>query len=228
MKTPLFALLTGALSLCLVVVAQAQSSYTINFDTNTPSLTTGRNVPFTQTAGTVTASFSSPTANGFSLQTDGTTGYTLSQFSGQYLYDNIPPATPGRLDISFNQSLTNISLTFATADLNLLELASSLQLSAFLNSTATPVGTPVLAQAIYGTDTFPMSTITFSSVGQPFNLVQITIPGGQPQGTTDFLIDNVVVVPIPEPGSLALLGLAAGLWSFRALARRRRGALARE
>lgn len=216
------ALLVGALSLGLVVVAQSQTA-TFNFDTNTPPLTTGRNVPFDQTAGPVSAHFSSPQGAAFSLQADSTTGYTLSQFSGRYLNDNLPPGTTGLLDISFSQQLSSISLTFATADFNQIELPSLLQLTAFLGSTNSPVGTPVTARSVYGTDTMPMGTITFSSV-QGFNMVEISMPSGQPQGTTDFLVDNIVVTVVPEPGSLALLGAGVGLFSLWTLARRRRSA----
>jgi hypothetical protein len=223
-ETSANALLVSALSLALVVVAQSQTA-TFNFETNTPSLITGLNVPFDQTAGTVTAHFSSPQGAAFSLQTDVTTGWSLSQFSGRYLNDNVPPGTTSLLDVSFNRRLASISLTFATADFNQVEATSLLQLSAFLGTTATPVGTPVTTRGVYGADTMPMGTITFSSA-QPFDLVEITIPSGQPQGTTDFLVDNIIVtlVPIPEPGSLALFGAGFGLFSLWTLARRRRGA----
>jgi hypothetical protein len=182
-----------ALALALPArLAHAQIPVTFDFDSGTPTLPVFRNVPFDQTAGGITAHFSSPQGRAFSVQTDVTTGYSLSMFSGKYLDDNLPVGTYGVLGVDFSQQLTNITLTFATADIHAVETTSFLQLSAF--DISTPVGAPVSNQAPYGANSLPMGTLTFSSA-IPFNRIEITIPPGQPTGgVSDFLVDNLIVL----------------------------------
>jgi VCBS repeat-containing protein len=143
----------------------------------------------------VTAHFSSPSGAGaYSIQSQTTfPSIVLSQFSGNYLFDN--DVFKSSLDITFNQSLDNISFTFATVEYHGGPVAepSNIQLTAYVNSTATtPVGS-ALARGTWPTsDTYPQGTLTFDSGGQPFNVVRIEIPY-QPQGASVFLADYVVV-----------------------------------
>jgi hypothetical protein len=66
----------------LSAVSAGAQSVTFDLDTGTPTLAAGQNVPFDQTSGGITAHFSSPSGAAFSIQTDLTTGWHLSQFSG--------------------------------------------------------------------------------------------------------------------------------------------------
>lgn len=189
-------------SIAGVLTAQ---TVTFDFDTAAPSLSTGQNIPLDQTVGGITAHFSSPSGSVFSVQSDSSTGWRMSLFSGNYLYDN--NLDRNTLQIRFSQSLTAISMTFATADFHQIEVPTTIQLTAFLDSnTATPVGTAT-AHGTYATDTMPMGTLSFSSGGRPFNLVEIVLPY-QPLGSTDFFVDNITVTPAPQTAALRFVPIA--------------------
>jgi len=65
------------------------TTITYDFNNGKPVLLEGQNTPFSQTSSGVTAHFSSPSDPAvFSIQSYDTTFYTLSQFSGNYLFDN--------------------------------------------------------------------------------------------------------------------------------------------
>ncbi len=185
-----------ALSVGSVLPAKA-STVTFDFDTGTPSLSTGQGTPLDQTSGGVTAHFSSPTigAGGFSVQSDATTQYHMSQFSGNYLWPNsvYSPA----LDIQFSEQLSSITLTFATADFQQVEVPTTIQLTAYENATGTPPVGSATAHGTYGSDTMPMGTLTFNAT-QPFNVVEVVIPPA-PQAASDFLVDNIVVTTSNVP-----------------------------
>jgi uncharacterized protein (TIGR03437 family) len=161
-----------------------------DFDTGTPALANGQNIPFDQAWGTVSAHFSSPSGPAFSIQTDASTGWHLSQFSGHYLYAN--NQNGNKLQIQFNRPMTAITLTFATADFQQVEVPTTLQLVAYLGSTATMQVGAANAHGTYAQDTMPMGTLTFNSTGGPFDLVEIAIGPGQPRGAAAFFVDNVV------------------------------------
>lgn len=175
-----------------VVNAKSDTNTTsFDFDTGTPILSVGQSTPFSQTSGGLTGSFSSPTvgAGGFSIQTDSSTQFHMSKFSGNYLYPNsvYSPA----LNIAFDRPLTGISFTFATADFQQVEVPTTIKLTAYQGSTATtPIGSKT-AHGRYGGDTMPMGTLTFSST-TPFDVVEINIPPA-PLAASDFLADNFIV-----------------------------------
>lgn len=198
-------------------VALVTDSIPFDFDTGAPPLSVGQSTPFIQTSGGITGSFSSPTlgAGGFSIQTDSSTQFHLSQFSGNYLYPNsvYSPA----LDIAFDQSLTSISFTFATADFQQVEVPTTIKLTAYQDSTASaPIGSAT-AHGKYGGDTMPMGKLTFSST-TPFNVVEITIPPA-PAAASDFLADNFAVIPVAvspcttKPAKPELVSPATGMTS---------------
>lgn len=178
------------LSVLLPRPAACQAVVTFDFDSGTPALTTGQNTPFDQASGGLTAHFSSPSGLAFSVQSDASTGFHLSQFSGHYLFDNSLNANA--LDILFSQPVTSISLRFATADFQQVEVPTTIQVTAYMNSTTTPAVGSATAHGTYASDTMPMGKLSFTSAGQPFNLVRIAIPP-QPLGASDFLVDNIGV-----------------------------------
>ncbi len=180
--------------------APGPSTATFDFDTATPLLVaTQAGTPLDQTSAGVTAHFTSPTvgAGGFSVQSDATTHFHLSQFSGNYLYPNsvYSPA----LDIQFSQPLTSITFTYATADFTQANVPTTIQVTAYQNSTANPAVGSASGHALYGTDTMPMSTLTFTSA-TPFDVVEITIPPA-PLAASDFLVDNIIAVTAQAPPS---------------------------
>jgi uncharacterized protein (TIGR03437 family) len=189
MKLRLSAVLTATVGLWPASPATAQTA-TFDFDTGTPALRTGQSMPFDQTSGGITAHVSSPSGPAFSIQSDATTGWKLSKFSGNYLYAN--NQNGNALDIKFSQQLTGLTLTFATADFQQVEVPTTIQLTAYLDATGTPAIGSATAHGTYGSDTMPMGTLSFSSGGQPFNLVEVTIPY-QPRGAGAFFVDNITV-----------------------------------
>lgn len=220
MKTWGSTLLTILLGLWPAYSAKA-STITFDFDSGTPTLVAGENIPLDQTSGGLTAHFSFPSGFGFggySVQNASSTQFVLSQFSGNYLYPN--SLDPGPLDILFSQPITSISFTFATADFHQNEVPTTILLTAFENSSAVGSAT---AHGTYGNDTMPMGTLSFDSGGKAFTMVEISIPPA-PLASSDFLVDNINVTsgsltPVPEPGAFSLMG--AALLSLAPLLRRR-------
>jgi hypothetical protein len=177
-----------------------------DFDTGAPGLSIGQNTPFDQTAGGITAHFSSPTDPAFSIQSDASTLWHMSQFSGHYLYDN--NQNPNALDIKFSRPLTSITFTFATADFQQVEVPTTIQAVAYMDSKTTLVGATT-AHGTYATDTMPMGTLTFNAPsGHSFNLVEISIPP-QALAAAAFFVDNVIATPGP-PAAPALAAPANG------------------
>jgi hypothetical protein len=172
-------------SLGMIVPGSALAAATFDFDTGTPAVSVYQNVPFDQTVNGLLAHFSAVTG-GFSLQTDGTLGSTLSLFSGKFLYPNSSGAV---LDIQFSQPLTNITFPFATADAPPIEIPTPIVLTAYTNSASGSAVGSVTNRGAYGSDTWPMGTLTFASA-IPFNRVRINI---RPGGGMGFFVDNITV-----------------------------------
>ena len=183
------ALLLTLLDLGLAYPARAQT-VTFDFDTATPTLTTGQATPFDQTTGGVAAHFTAAAGGlgGASIQNAANTPQlTLSLFSGNYTF---PRPSGDVLVIQFSHDVTNLVMDFATAEQTPIENPTSIRLIAYADSTSTPpVGSTILAGTYSGINTLPMGTLTFNSA-TAFNLVTINI---QPGGATGFLIDNLTV-----------------------------------
>jgi hypothetical protein len=163
---------------------------TFSFDSGTPALTVGQNAPFDQTVGGVVAHFSGP----FSVQNDSSTHYVLSRFTGQYLYPNgFGPV----LVISFNRQLSGISLVFATADFQQVEVPTTIQLTGYQGSVGTTAVGSTTAHGSYGSDTMPMGSLSFTS-SQPFNVVEVRIPPA-PGAAAFFLVDTITVDALAGP-----------------------------
>lgn len=177
----------------------ARASVVFDFDTGTPALSPGNPLPPSQESGGLTAFFSSPQgSSAFSVQSDASLVWTLSKFSGNYLYPNTGNADS--LRIQFNQGLVSLILDFATTDHQPIETPNSIQLTAFQNSVQVGSAT---AGAVYGSDSLPMGSLSFAAGGQAFNEVRIALvlPGDTPTG---FLVDNISVELVPEPVHVAL------------------------
>jgi hypothetical protein len=123
-------LIAAGISTAYVAAAQ---TVTFDFDTATPILSNGQNTPFDQTSGGISAHFSSPSGAAFSVQSDGSTGWRMSRFSGKYISDN--NLNKNLLDIKFGQPISRITLTFATADFHQVEVPTTIQLTAYVDST---------------------------------------------------------------------------------------------
>jgi hypothetical protein len=202
-------LLLAVLGSWPALVLRAQT-VTFDFDSGTPTLTTGQNVPFDQTSGGITAHFSSPGGPAFSIQSDATTGWKLSQFSGHYLYAN--NQNGNALDIKFSQQVNSITLTFATADFQQVEVPTTIQLAGYLDSTSTPAVGSTTMHGAYGGDTMPMGVVTFNSGAKPFNLVEITIPS-QALAAGAFFVDNIRVTAAAPSAVLPQFVFGGGWYS---------------
>jgi hypothetical protein len=185
-------LLFATVAICLAQIGGAQ---TATFDFDGVGLTAGQSLPLFLASNRVTALFTSPAGGVFSLQSDATTHFRLSQFSGLYLYPNTTDSSA--LDIQFSQPLASITLVFATADFQQVEVPTTIQLTAYVDSTAAPAVGSTTAHGTYAGDTMPMGTLTFSS-SVPFNVVRLEIPY-QAQAASGFLVDNITVTPVATP-----------------------------
>ncbi len=188
-----FGLFVFAIFQFWLVASSPAQTVTFDFDSGTPALSTGQGIPFNQTSAGVTASISSPSGSAFSVQTDSSTGWRMSQFSGHYLYDN--NQNTNLLDIQFSQPVVKVSLTFATADFQQVEVPTTVQLTAYVNAPGSSAVGTATAHGTYASDTMPMGVLTFDSGGRPFSSIEFGIQPGQRLGASAFFVDNVVVVP---------------------------------
>ena len=207
-------LISIAAATATFVRAATPFTVSFDFDTGTPSLSMGQSIPFNQTSGEVTAYFSSPSGPAaFSIQSDSTTFYKLSQFSGKYLYDNSP--LRDTLEIKLSHYLNSITFSFATIEYrgSSGDEPSNITLTAYVDSTAT---TPIGSAKARGTwpsggDTHPQGTLNFNSGSQQFSLVKIELPYQSPRSAVDFLADNITVTGtgelIPEFPAASILSL---------------------
>lgn len=186
-----------ALTLGLPALPANAQRVTFNFDNGTPPLTTYQNLPAQQTAGEVTAWFTTE-AGAFSIQTPSSMGgFKLSQFSGKFLAASVDYSVLG---IQFSRALTNITLNFATTDFPPIEIPTPIELLAYANSMTTPPVGSTMTRAEYATDTVPMGTLSLSSA-TPFNWIKIRIAPNQPPGARQFFVDNVTVAAAPPPAN---------------------------
>jgi hypothetical protein len=192
----LLAVMAAYTNVLAPVAVNAATPILFNFDTGSPAPILRQSTPFDQTVGSMTAHFSSPQdPAAFAIQSQATTTFVLSQFSGQYLISN--GGQRNTLYISFSQPINNITFTFATIDYHdpgVGGTASPISLTAYLDSaTSTPVGSTT-AHGAFTSDTYPEGRITLTTPGKTFNLVAVVVPFLQ-QGAVDFIVDSVMVYP---------------------------------
>ena len=154
----------------------------------------GKTVPFTDTVGGLSATF---TGTG-SVCNVSDLGF--ARLSGNALIQNfcIGSAVPNPISISFSADLANISFDFATEG-----GASTLSLTAFENGTA--VGSMDFSSVVPPGRALGEGVASFAGL---FNKVTFSVA---PPGFA-MAVDNVTATPAPlatpEPGTLAMVGLA--------------------
>ena len=190
--------------LALVALCTPAVGASVLFDFNSgPQFTS---VPLDLTVGGITAHLSA-TGQGFSIQnTAQVIGVLPSGFSSLGLTPN--SVFGADLLVSFpNEVVTDFSIMVAPQELA-TDTTATLRVTAFMNGNL--VGTNTSA-ATGDTFTWPSSTLSFSS-GQGFNSVVIHYASPPPTGGdygVIFVADNmnVTATVVPEPGSLALMGI---------------------
>ena len=175
-----------------------------DFDSGTPDLALHQNTPFAQTVVGLTATFSSPNAIAPLVENATTTGYTLSKFTGKYLAPS--SATGTVVEVSFDQPVTGVSIHFATVEDPSVSPASTLQLTAFDNTSGAPVliGTAIAHGSTVAGDSLPSGTIVYNGGGQTFDSIRLELPG-LPGGAPKFLIDDLVASPGGSTGGTMTL-----------------------
>ena len=170
----------------------------VTFDTDSgspPPMATLTSTPFSTTKNGLTASYHSPDGMSFfSVQSDATILW-ISQYhmENQYLF----PGSVYRndLEIDFSRHLTDVSLDFATIEMeSWADIESPLQVTAYLDSTSNPPVAVVQARGRYGGTTYPEGFLELSSAS-PFNIIRITV-AANPFGTNNFLLDNITAMYI--------------------------------
>jgi uncharacterized repeat protein (TIGR02543 family) len=175
----------------VAVFAHGARTAIFDFDTGSPALVaTISGTPLAQTAMGQTAHFSG--SSYWSVQSNQTTQWGMPLFSGNWLF----PTTPGMtLDVRFDRPLAYVALNFATADFNQMELATPLQVSAYLDPAPALVGV-ANARGLYMGGAMPAGTLSLGSV-TPFNHVVLNL---LPCATcsANFFVDNIVAMAVAD------------------------------
>lgn len=201
---------SGQLSLLAGLSLLGTAAQTIDFNFDGGPL--GAGTPLDQSSGGITAHFTA-SGSAYSIQRADVLGFTPQGFSGYCLY-------PGGvflsdLAISFSQSLTETSLLYAPEEYA-TDTSATLRITGYLGSTFVATDT----KTIQTPGTWPTGTLLLTSA-QPFDNVVIhyehaPVTGGD-YGPI-FMVDNLSVVPAPEPGQAAgILGAGAvgTVWLLR-------------
>jgi hypothetical protein len=212
----LFALLA---CLCFSFAEARADLITFNFDGGplyTPT-------PLDQTSGGLTAHFTSQhdaSGDHYSIQQANVLGFTPLGFTGNCLY---PGSVFGSdLLISFDQPLTDISLIYSPEEYA-TDSSAQVRITAYLGSNLVGTNTDIIVNDL-STYTWPTGTLAFASA-QPFDNVAVhydkaPVTGGDTGPV--FMVDNINVTTVPEPGTACLVAVALGLGSLAGMFRRRK------
>jgi hypothetical protein len=169
--------------------APASAGVVFNFDSDP----VGTSTPFTNTVGTLEATFSGPNAGVCDVSPLRFVLQSGNAFISDFCVGTAtPPFVP--LGIAFNQNVYGITMDFAISG------TDTLVLTALENGAV--VGTASSSGSVLSGGTFPEGILGFSGT---FNSVSLSTSG------TPISIDNVNVqnaAAIPEPAGLAWLGCA--------------------
>jgi len=159
-----------------------------DFDTGWPSVAQGQGMPGTQSNNLLTAAFST-IGGGWSIQSrqSSVIGAPPS-FAGNFLY---PSTWWSSFQIQFSAPITNLAFDFMTGDVSSeYNTASTVRITAYTNSVATPVVGSGAAQGGWNNGAYPDGHINFSSA-TPFNIVTVDI---EPIGVVSGLlfVDNII------------------------------------
>ena len=157
--------------------------------------------PFDQVSGGLVAHFSASGA-GYSIQDVNVLGFTPAGFTGYCVYPNSVFASD--LFVSFSQPLADISLLYAPEEYA-TDSSCTMKITAYIGANYVGENT----HTIDTPGTWPTGTLALTSA-QPFDNVVIhydkaPVTGGD-YGPV-FMVDDVTVTTVPEPGGLCLLGI---------------------
>jgi hypothetical protein len=166
-------------------------------------------LPVSLTVEGITAYFSA-TGEGFSIQRADTMGFTPVGFSGLCIYPS--SVFPADLHVGFSLALTDFSILYAPQELA-TDSSATMRVTAYNNGVFVGTSTTVADPPFF----WPTGTLSISAA-QGFDSVVVHYDSPPPtRGDWGpiFLADNMNVtaaaVPaaVPEPGTLALLGVGA-------------------
>ncbi len=174
-----------------------------DFDTGAPALALHSAVPFNQTVGGLTASFTSPNAQPPTVETAASMGYVLSKFSGNFIAPSAAADTV--VEVHFDMPVSGVAFDFATVEDPNVAVGSNIHLVATDTTGTAPVtvGSALAHGSTVAGDSFPSGTLTFNSA-TPFDTIRIEL-AAFPNGAQKLLVDNLVVSTAGSTGGTMLL-----------------------
>jgi len=159
-----------------------------DFDTGWPTVSRSQGMPGSQSNSLLTAYFST-IGGGWSIQDQQSSVIGAPpSFSGNFLYPNTWWSS---FQIQFSTPITNLAFDFMTGDVSSeYNTPSTVRITAYTNSTATPAVGSGSAQGTWANGAYPDGHINFGSA-TPFTIVTIDIaPIGVVSGL--LFVDNIV------------------------------------
>lgn len=176
--------------LSLVLCSRAVMGQSILFDFDNAPL--HFSLPLLISAGGVTAQFSD-TGQGFSVQPANTMGFTPAGFSGRCIYPNSVFAAD--LIVSFSKPVSSFSILYAPEEYA-CDSSATMKVTAYLNGVVVGTATTNAQAGTWPTETLAITNAQgFDSVVVHYQAAPVT---GGDYGPI-FMVDNMVITPIPQP-----------------------------